>query len=153
MEVNYNPDLFTREVTTPFFCVFSKPQSIQTMKHASLLTGDAPESLYFSVFPRGQHFTASQIPRPIIRLLLTNKRQDGGQSANQRRGSRQLTDISDIMTTVNIGHLPALTLCILYFIEEKRNFRIFCANIARYVCKKSTIGVQKEPSKDLKTLH
>ena len=58
------------------------------------------------------------------------------------------TDISDIMTTVNIGHLPTLTLCILYFIEEKRNFRIFCANSSRYVCIKSTFGVQKEPPKD-----
>ena len=31
------------------------------------------------------------------------------------------TEISDIMTTVNIGHLPVTDPRILYFIEEKRN--------------------------------
>ena len=89
------------------------------MKHAPLRE-DAPESLYFSVFPRPGLYN---ITNPAADHSSLAGQSEGGWEANQpiRGEEADDTEISDIMTTVNIGHLPVMDPRILYFIEEKRN--------------------------------
>ena len=71
------------------------------MKHAPLL-GEvaAPESLYFSVFPR---------PR-LYSITVHSGQSEGGWEVRQPIRGEEADDtaISDIMTTVNIGHLPVM---------------------------------------------
>ena len=101
------------------------------MKHAPL-RGDAPESLYFSVFPRPALYSITN-PRWIIRLWATNQRR-AGRPISQSETRKQTALIS-----LTSWPLSTLATCqswpwALYFIEEKRNFRIFCFDSSLYLC-------------------